>query len=182
MPDFPIIETERLILRKPTYNDVAPLFELTQDEEVMLYYGMEPFKEDSQAKKEIDWFLKIWEEGTGTRWIISQKNGNDFIGEIGFYDYKKDHKKAEIGYKLARRHWRKGYMSEALVAMLDYMYNNLELNRVQALVDPRNPASFLLLEKHGFQREGVLRDYEFERGDYVDLIMLSILRKEWETK
>ena len=125
---------------------------------------------------------KSGREGTGTRWIISLKDGDDFIGEIGFYEYEKKHRKAEIGYKLAREYWRKGYMSEAMVAMLDYMYGNLDLNRVQALVDPRNPASFLLLEKHGFQKEGVLRDYEFERGDYVDLIMYSVLRREWESR
>jgi ribosomal-protein-alanine N-acetyltransferase len=182
MSEFPVIETERLVLRKPTYDDVQPLYDMSQDEEVMLYYGKEPYTEEAQARKEVDWFLKIWKEGTGTRWIIALKGGEDFIGEIGYYEYEKKHRKAEIGYKLAKEHWRKGYMSEAMVAILDYMYNNLELNRVQALVDPRNPASFLLLEKHGFQREGVLRDYEFERGDYVDLIMLSILHKEWEPR
>jgi ribosomal-protein-alanine N-acetyltransferase len=179
---FPVIETKRLRLRKPIDEDVKPLFELCQDEAVMLYYGNEPFNEEPQAQKELDWFLKIWREGTGTRWIISLKGKDNFIGEIGFYNYEKKHKKAEIGYKLVRQHWRKGYMSEALESMLDYMYNTMDLNRIQALVDPRNTASFILLEKQGFQREGVLRDYEYERGDYVDLIMLSILRREWESR
>lgn len=66
LSDFPVIHTERLTLRKPTYDDVQPLFELTQDEEAMLYYGMEPFKEEKQSREEIDWFLKIWKEKTGT--------------------------------------------------------------------------------------------------------------------
>lgn len=182
MKSFPVIETERLVLRKPTYDDVEPLYDLSQDEDVMLYYGKEPYTKLEQSKKEVDWFLKIWKEETGTRWIISLKGGEDFIGEIGFYEYEKKHKKAEIGYKLAKKHWRKGYMGEALLGVLDYMYGALDLNRVQALVDPRNPASSKLLEKYGFQQEGTLRDYEFERGDYVDLIMLSILRREWESR
>jgi ribosomal-protein-alanine N-acetyltransferase len=182
MNNFPVLTTKRLILRKPTDEDVERLYDLSQDEEVMQYYGKEPYMEIAQARKEVDWFLKIWKEGTGTRWIISLKGADDFIGEIGFYDYEKKHKKTEIGFKLARKYWRKGYMSEALVAMLDYMYHNFDINRVQALVDPRNPASFLLLEKHGFQREGLLRDYEFERGGFVDLIMLSLLRKEWKAR
>ncbi len=76
----------------------------------------------------------------------------------------------------------KGYMTEALVGMLDYMYGNLELNRVQALVDPRNEASLRLIEKQGFQRDGLLRSYEYERGAYVDLYMLSLLREEWESR
>ena len=110
------------------------------------------------------------------------KGGEEFIGEIGFYDYEQKHRKAEIGYKLSKKHWRKGYMSEALEAILDYMYGNLEINRIQALVDPRNPPSYLLLEKYGFKQEGTLRDYEFEKGDYVDLIMLSLLRREWDSR
>lgn len=180
--EFPVIHTERLVLRKPTYDDVKPLLELSQDEEVMLYYGMEPFREKVQSRKEIDWYLKIWTEGTGTRWVIELiEEDEDFIGEIGFYNYAKAHRRAELGYKLARKHWRKGYMTEALVGMLDYMYANLDLNRVQALVDPRNLGSLRLLENQGFQRDGLLRSYEYERGAFIDLYMLSLLRKEWRS-
>lgn len=88
MSDFPVIHTERLTLRKPTFDDVKPLFELAQDDEVMLFYGMEPFKEEKQSREEIDWFLKIWKEGTGTRWVITLKGQEDFIGEIGFFEYE----------------------------------------------------------------------------------------------
>ena len=182
MTEFPVIHTDRLTLRKPTYDDVQPLLELSQDDDVMLYYGMEPFTEEKQSRDEIEWFLKIWREGTGTRWVITLKGEDDLIGEIGFYEYKKKHRRAEIGYKLSRSHWMKGYMTEALVGMLDYMYGNLELNRVQALVDPRNEASLRLIERQGFQRDGLLRSYEYERGAYVDLIMLSLLREEWESR
>ena len=182
MTEFPVIHTDRLTLRKPTYDDVQPLLELSQDDEVMLYYGMEPFKEEKQSRDEIEWFLKIWREGTGTRWVITLKGEDDLIGEIGFYEYKKKHRRAEIGYKLLRSHWREGYMTEALVGMLEYMYGTLDLNRVQALVDPRNEASLRLIEKQGFQRDGLLRSYEYERGAYVDLYMLSLLREEWESR
>jgi ribosomal-protein-alanine N-acetyltransferase len=182
MSDFPVIHTERLTLRKPTYDDVRPLLELTQDEEAMLYYGMEPFKEEKQSRDEIDWFLKIWKEGTGTRWIITLKGEDDFIGEIGFFEYEKKHRRAEIGYKQSRKFWRKGYMTEALVGMLDYMYDNIDLNRVEALVDPRNEGSLRLIERQGFQRDGLLRSYEFERGAFVDLYMLSFLREDWENR
>ncbi len=182
MSAFPVIHTKRLTLRKPTYDDIQPLLELSQDDEVMLYYGIEPFKEEKQSRDEIDWFLKIWKEGTGTRWVITLKGEDDFIGEIGFYEYKKKHKRAEIGYKLSRSHWREGYMTEALIGMLGYMYGNIELNRVQALVDPKNEGSLRLIEKQGFQKDGLLRSYEYERGAYVDLYMLSLLREEWESR
>ena len=118
----------------------------------------------------------------GCSGVDLSKMGGDFIGDIGFYDYEKKHRKTEVGYKLASAHWKKGYMSEALEAVLEYIYKETDVNRVQALVDPRNPPSYLLLEKYGFQKEGTLRDYEFEKGDYVDLVMLSVLRREWESR
>lgn len=73
-------------------------------------------------------------------------------------------------------------MSEALVGMLDYMYDNMALNRMEALVDPRNEGSLRLIEKQGFQRDGLLRSYEYERGAYVDLYMLSLLREDLEAR
>ena len=182
MMPFPVIETERPILRKQTDDDIIPMLRLCQDEEVMLYYGKELYKEEKQSKDELDWFIKIWKEGTGLRWIISLKADEKLIGDIGFYDYEKKHRKTEVGYKLASAHWKKGYMSEALEAVLEYIYKETDVNRVQALVDPRNPPSYLLLEKYGFQQEGTLRDYEFEKGDYVDLVILSILRREWDSQ
>ncbi len=73
-------------------------------------------------------------------------------------------------------------MTEALIGMLDYMYDNIDLNRVEALVDPRNEGSLRLIEKQGFQRDGLLRSYEFERRAFVDLYMLSLLREDWENR
>ncbi len=175
---FPVIHTKRLTLRQPSYDDVGALLEICQDEEVMLYYGMEVFKEEKQSRDEIDWMNKIWRQETGARWVITHKG--EVIGELGFYEYEKKHRKAEIGYKLARKYWRKGIMSEAMDGVLSYIYNETDINRLQALVDPRNTGSIKLLEKKGFQREGLLRDYEYERGDYIDLIMFSILRREVE--
>lgn len=180
--EFPVIETERLTLRKPRDEDVAPFLKICQDEEVMLYYGKEPYRTEKQSQDELDWFLKIWREGTGLRWVISLKGENAPIGDIGYYDYEKKHRKAEIGYKIAREHGGKGYITEALVAVLNFIYSETEINRVQALVDPRNPASYKVIEKQGFQREGLLKDYEYERGSYVDLYMYSILRKGWESR
>ncbi len=179
MRQFPVLETERLNLRQPTEADITPLFRICQDEEVMRFYGHEPFTEEKQVKADIERHHRIRRNNTGLRWIISMKENQAVVGDIGFNGYDKKHKKTEVGFKLAREHWRKGIMSEALCAVLSYIYQETDINRTEALVDTKNPGSFLLLEKAGFQREGILRDYELESEGYVDLMMLSILRKDW---
>ena len=155
---------------------------MCQNEEVQRYFAKEPYSDEKQAREDIEWMLKLWREGTGLRWVISLKDGGEFIGEIGFHNYDRKHRKADVSYKLSQEHWRKGYMSEALQAVLEYIFCDTDINRVQALVNTRNLPSDNLLEKHGFVKEGVLRDYEFQKGAYVDLFMFSFLRREWESR
>jgi ribosomal-protein-alanine N-acetyltransferase len=175
---FPEIFTERLVLRKPCNRDIEPMYHISADEEVMEFYGMDPYKSMNQAREEVEWFLKIFNESEGIRWVITEKTNDECIGDVGYDKIVRKHKRAELGYKLAREHWQKGYMTEALSAVISHIYNTTDLNRLEAVVDPRNIGSIRLLEKIGFTQEGLLRDYELESSGFVDLIMLSILRKE----
>jgi ribosomal-protein-alanine N-acetyltransferase len=176
---FPVLETERLVLRQARQADVRAFLGTAQDEAVMRYYGVEPYKTEQQAIDEIEWQHRIFAEGTGIRWVVTERERNLYIGDVGYSDVKARHKRAEVGFKLARAYWRRGMMTEALTAVLDYGFGSLDLNRIEALVDPRNAASAGLLDKVGFTREGVLREYEYEKGAFIDLIMMSLLRREW---
>ncbi len=175
---FPVIETTRLKLRKPLQKDVIPLLEITQDEAVMEYYGMAPYRSRAEAQGEIDWFNGIFTQGVGIRWIITEKGVGNYIGDIGFYDHVTAHSRAEIGFKLAKAFWQKGIMSEALERVLEYGFSVMQLNRIHAVVDPKNAACLGLLKKAGFVEEGILREYEHETKGFVDLIMLSLLKKD----
>ena len=175
---FPVLITERLVLRKPCDQDIERVFRISADVEVMEFYGMDPYKSMNEAREEVEWFLKIFNESEGIRWIITEKTNDQCIGDVGYDKIVKKHKRAELGYKLAREHWQKGYMTEALSAVIAHIYNTTDLNRLEAVVDPRNIGSIKLLEKIGFKQEGLLRDYELESSGFVDLIMLSILRNE----
>ncbi len=177
--DFPIYETARLRLRAPRDEDIIVQFAVGSDEEVMRYYGMPPYTKREQSAFEIEWYRSIYREKQGIRWIITERDSDTYIGDIGYLKWEQKHRRAEIGYKLDRRHWNKGYMSEALVEVLQHGFTVMGLNRVEALVDPRNPQSVRVLEKRGFKRDGLLREYEIEYGEPVDLIMLSLLRREW---
>jgi ribosomal-protein-alanine N-acetyltransferase len=178
--EFPIYTTTRLILRAPKDDDIDTQFIVGSDEDVMRYYGSIPFVTREQSASEIEWFRNIYREKQGIRWVVTERDSDIYIGDIGYLKWESKHRRAEIGYKLDKRHWNKGYMSEALAEVLRHGFAVMDLNRVEALVDPRNPQSIRVLEKQGFKREGLLRDYEIEYGVPVDVIMLSLLRREWE--
>ncbi|MCF2140680.1 MAG: GNAT family N-acetyltransferase [Candidatus Lokiarchaeota archaeon] len=180
MVEFPILFTERLKLRKPQKDDEQIQKEILQDKEIMRYIGMEPFKTIDDVRNEMKWFIDLVEKGEGIRWIIALKETNECIGDIGFHRLDKRHFKCEIGYKLKRSFWGKGYMTEAGKSALNYAFDKLNVNRIEGLVDPRNLPSIRLLERLGFKKEGILRDYEFERGEFVNLQISSILKREWE--
>lgn len=176
---FPVIETARLILRRPLQRDATALMVATRDEAVMQYYGMVAFGSKAEALEEIAWFNRIFTQAEGIRWVITEKSRGTYIGDIGFHNYVKAHSRAEVGFKLARDSWHNGIMSEALAPVLDYGFTVMQLNRIEAVVDPENAACLSLLKKAGFVAEGILREYESEAKGYVDLVMLSLLKREW---
>ena len=145
----------------------------------MRYYGMPAFKTQESAGREIRWFNRIFLREEGIRWAITTIDNDDYIGDIGFMNYSKQHRRAEIGFKLIRKYWRRGWMSAAIHAALQYGFNEMKLNRVEALVDSRNDPCLQLLRKAGFAREGVFREYEMDENGYADLAMLSILKSEY---
>jgi [ribosomal protein S5]-alanine N-acetyltransferase len=176
---FPVLVTDRLVLREPKRSDAPRLLAVWSDEEAVRYFGTGPLETRAQARKEIDAFRRQASSGDGIRWILAERGHGEYIGDIGFFDFAPEHARAEIGFLLDRRLWGRGLMREALAATLDYGFSVKCLHRVEALVDPRNSACLRLLERSGFQREGTLREYEFERDTFIDLVLLAVLQREW---
>lgn len=180
MKPFPKLTTERLILRGPMNKDLEPNYNVHADPETMKYYGVLPYVSMKKSEKHLDWLAKLHREEIGLRWVITLRGMDQYIGDVGFYDYEKKHSRAEIGYILGKPYWGKGIMTEAMKAALDYGFYEMKLNRVQALIDPRNEASKHVAAKHGFQYEGTFRDYEYEHGGFIDLNMYSLLKREYK--
>lgn len=177
---FPVIETERLVLREPRTDDLEAILALHQDPDVMRYMGMSPYKTLEQAQQELNWFAGLFNLDRGLRWMITLRGEDTYVGDIGFHNVNQAHRRAEIGYKLGAAYWRKGLMSEAIRPVLAYGFGELGYNRVEAVVDPPNQGSRGVLEKAGFKLEGLLREYEIVDGEACDLCMLSLLKREWQ--
>jgi ribosomal-protein-alanine N-acetyltransferase len=178
---FPQLETERLILRRIQPDDAAAVYRIFSDPEVLHYYDISAYTSIDQAHKLIKRLDTRLEQRTGIRWGITLRGEDVVIGTFGFGWTQHNHQ-GEIGYDLARDYWQQGIMSEALTAAIRFGFEVAKLNRIQAHVIPGNIASEKLLLKHGFTREGLLREYGFFRGAYHDLTSFALLKKDYRSR
>lgn len=178
--EFPILKTERLILRQIEKSDANSILNYMSDKDVMRYYGLDPFQTVEDALEEIIWYHSTFYKKTGIRWGITLKDENIVIGSCGFLNIVAQHYRTEIGYELSKSFWGLGIASEALNAIIAYGFKHLGLQRIEALIEPLNLPSQKLAERQGFIREGLLRNYEFTGGKFDDLYMYSMLRRDFE--
>ena len=177
---FPTFETERLGLRELTVDDAEHVFGFFSDPEVMQFYDCEAFTKVEEAKALIRRFCQWFANENGFRLGIALKSEPQIvIGTCGLFGWHKQARQATLGYELSRSYWRRGLMTEAVRALLDHAFHNLELNRVRATVVTANVASAKLLEGLSFQKEGLLREAQFVNGKFDDLFSYALLRKEW---
>jgi ribosomal-protein-alanine N-acetyltransferase len=180
---FPQLETDRLILRELRSTDVEAVHHYLSDPEVTRYLDTPPQRSLKQTQDLLNFLTSLFQKGEGFRWGITLKAGDAagvVIGTCGYHAWAKDHFRAEIGYELARAYWGQGIMAEAMKALLAFGFEQMVLNRVEAMVLVGNRASARFLEKLGFQQEAVLRDYEFVQGRFRDVVLFSLLAKTYD--
>lgn len=173
---FPTLYTERLTLRTIVPDDAATLFALYSDPQVTLHLDITTLTQRSEAESLIDLFQRRYLGGDGIRWAISFRNQSELIGTCGFNYLDRENHWGEIGYDLAARFWHQGIMREALQTVLHFGFTVASLNRIEANVTAGNESSAKLLERLGFEKEGVLRQRLYARDIYHDLIYYGLLR------
>jgi [ribosomal protein S5]-alanine N-acetyltransferase len=178
--DLPVLETNRLLLRKITIGDAPDIFEYASDPEVPTYMPWEPHRSIQETYDYLERVMERYRQRNPGPWAIVHRRDAKMIGTCSFGSWEREHHWAEIGYVLNRRYWGQGYMSEAVRAIVDFGFRELGLNRIQARCDVLNIGSARVMEKVGMSFEGVLRQQLFEKGSYRDMKMYSILRSEWE--
>ena len=179
---MPVLETERLVLRKLTMNDAQDMFEYSSDPQVAKHVLWDAHTSVSDTRGYLRYMIRKYRCGEPSSWGIEEKATGKIIGTIGYMWYQPENSATELGYSLARRCWNKGYMTEALSAVLDYTFRELRFNRVEAQHEVDNPASGTVMRKCGMVKEGTLRQRMYNKGRYVDVDLYAILRKEYLTK
>jgi len=150
----PELATERLVLRKPAPQDVRPIYEgYARDPEVIRYLAFRGSQTMDDVEEFIERALRGWDAGTILTWAITLKAEGTLIGMI---DVRLE-SHANVGYVLAREYWNRGYMTEALGAIVQWAKEQPEIFRLWAVCDVENVASARVMEKAGMEREGILR-------------------------
>lgn len=175
---FPILTTERLNLVEIQQDHLKDIFSLFGDDRVTQFYNIKTFQKPEDGQIYVDWFQKRFKEQAGIRWGIQLKGKEGIIGTIGYNNYAEKHR-ANLGYDLQYAYWNKRYMTEAIEAVIDFGFNNLNINRIEAEVMIGNIQSEKLLLRLGFQNEGCLRDWMYWNDKHFDMTMFSLLKCDW---
>jgi ribosomal-protein-alanine N-acetyltransferase len=183
LPDassLPTLVTERLALRWLTPADVPALYEIFSDPEVTRYWSSPPLSDLAAAEALLANIHESFEQRTLFQWGIARRTDDRVIGTCTLAGLTTAHRRAELGFALARRYWGSGYVAEALPALVRFAFDELGLHRLEADVDPRNLASIRALERLGFRREGYLRERYHVNGEVQDAILYGLLQPDWE--
>jgi ribosomal-protein-alanine N-acetyltransferase len=168
-----VLRTARFTLSPLSRDDTDAVLAHFGDPRVTEFLDIRPLAGRSDARDVIDWAEALRSSGSGLRWAIRDDKGG-FVGTCGFHLMTFERgRRAEIGYDLGHAWWGRGAMDEVMPAALAFGYGVLGLHRIEAMVTPGNIHSCDLLERHGFLREGILRDYGFWKERFWDQVLFA---------
>ena len=178
------IETDRLILRRYVIEDADAMYKnWAPDSEVTKFLTWQPHSSVEVSRGIIENWLKEYSDKKYYQWaIVLKDNGNEPIGDISVGQMNEDISMVHIGYCLGRAWWRRGIMSEALKAVMDFMFDTVEVNRVESRHDPMNPNSGKVMQKCGMKYEGTLRSADRNNQGICDACYYALLRSERGSK
>ena len=179
---MPILETDRLILRKLTMRDAQDIYNYSRDPVVAKHVLWDAHTSIYDTRGYLRFMLRKYRMGEPASWGIEWKATRQVIGTIGFMWIQHENASAEVGYSLSRAFWNKGIMTEALQELIHYGFHSLNLNRIEAQHETDNPASGAGMRKCGMVKEGTLRPRLLNKGKFVDVDLYAILRKDYNRK
>lgn len=175
------LETQRLILRKTLESDYEPMFRnWANDERVTKYLTWAPYESAEQLKNTYHQYLLDSQAKLDFYdWKIVLKKSNELIGSIGVVKLSEDIEEAEIGYCLGASWWHMGIMTEAFQRVIQFMFEEVGVNRITAVHDPRNPHSGDVMKKCGLLYEGTSRQAGKNMQGIFDVSRYAILKEDY---
>lgn len=175
--EFPVLETERLLLRRVSEKDSDGIYRCFSDPATMRYMGT-PLDDPLSITGMVESYKEGYSGGYSLIWSLEHRTDGCFLGTAGFEEFSFLDLKAEAGFTLLTEHQGNGYMAEAMEAIIDFGFEGVRLNRIEARVHPDNTRALKLVERLGFFQEGRLRRSVFFNGRFHDQLVFSILKEE----
>lgn len=174
------IETERLTLRRFTMADAESMFRNWASDDAVTKHLTWPTHYDVEVTKAVltDWTGSYVKPDFYNWAIILKENGPEPIGNIAVVRIDERTRAAEMGYCMSRAHWGKGVMAEALTAIIGFLFDEVNFNRIAADHDPNNPNSGRVMEKSGMKCEGTMRQYGLSNQGIIDVTRWAILKSD----
>lgn len=176
--EFPRLNTKRLSLEEVTRDDAHIIFKGNSSINYLKYIARDPFKSIKQAEIKIDDYSKWFKENTCVMYKFTLKETGEPVGYGGIFNISLTGNKGEIGYIILEEFWGKGFASEAVEKLVSFAFKELELNKLFALIDPENTASKNVVEKFGFEIEGLLKQNDFAQGKYFDVLYYALFNPD----
>lgn len=175
------IETPRLILRMAQRSDAEPMFRnWASDSEVTRFLTWPHYQSVESAYTILELWGNAYEKPDFYQWMIELKEIGEPIGSISVVHHREDVAAAEIGYCIGQAWWHKGIMTEALEAVIRFLFTEVGMNRIEAKHDTNNPHSGCVMQKCGMKYEGISREADRNNQGICDIAQYAILRREWK--
>ena len=174
---FPTFQLSKVILRQIIpEQDYQDYFHYMNHLEVAAYLSSDDLPIDLEsAKKELSYWSSLFNYRSCFYWGIALKESNQLIGTCGFNHWNKTHNRGEISYDLNRNYWSRGIMTEAVKEISKFGLEEMNMQRIQATIAVDNVASIKMIEKVGFEREGLMKNYGLLHKEIKDFYMYSII-------
>ncbi len=164
------LTTERLVLRAPSLSDLDAFHALWSDSGVTKHIKRHPHTTLAESEKRLERTLARNASGDIVSWIVTEPNG-PMLGFVGLCRFVPEHRRAEVAYELLPTHWGKGYVREALLAVVDHAFDTLMLHRLEGHADVDNARSIRVLEQCGFSHEARIRENYWFDGRFHDTVI-----------
>ena len=175
------LETTRLILRSFVREDAAAMYRnWASDPEVTKFLSWPTYKSVDTAHEILDLWVPQYQDDTFYQWAIEWKEIGEPIGSISVVNMDDRVDSVEIGFCIGKPWWGQGIMTEAFRAVIDYLFGQVGVQRIEAGHDPNNPASGAVQRKCGLKYEGTLRRRIRSNQGITDVAWYSILKEEWK--
>jgi RimJ/RimL family protein N-acetyltransferase len=176
---LPTLAGPRVRLRALELRDAADQVPIYSDPEVRRFGFSPTMRDETDGRALVEEAARLVRERKIFHWCVAAVEDDRAIGHASLFHLEREHARAEVGYSLRRDLWGRGLGTEALGVLLRFAFQVLDLRRLEADVDPRNVGSLRILQKHGFVREGYLRERWTLGGELQDGVFLGLLRRDW---